>query len=428
MGSLTNPAATEYFGNDYYYPVPSVDLFDLKRDAKTAVILGAGPAGLIAALTLKDEGYDNVVILEKRDRFSRMNIINLHPESQCVLRRLNILGRFIERASLIKSHRNHVFCDGMKIYQFDDLAYEIAINPHQPFDADDVLDGFQNETLYSISLADLQDLLSKIACERGVEIQANTAAYLIFGSNGAYSVKAEVGESTRTIMIEAPDLIVIAEGGKSATFSTLGGNYLAKDGLWLNENWIFGHYQCNPDYGVSHLLFEFYAKGEDLIISNCIFLPLKNEVNIAVTVKDTDIPNWRIKEIISEQAIKILDASGIRSSENKIVWHSNKVVRITPKSADRCHFGKNVILIGDAVGTNSPVAALGGTLCTSAYSYALRELVRELEFLDPEVALTRYSHRAQSYVNRWHNRVGEIKQKIKLDIMQKAIFQRNGTR
>lgn len=422
MSGLDRAIVTEHSGNCYYHPVPSVSIGNPRADGKTAVILGAGPGGLIAALTLKDEGYANVIVLEKRASFSRMNIINLHPESQHVLKRLNILDRFIERASLIADHRNHIFSNGKEIYSFHDLAEELDINPDQPFDVEDVLGGFRNETLYSISIADLQDLLASVAVERGVKILGKANACLIPDSNSTYTVKADISESDKPIVITNPDLIVLAEGVNGDTFKSLGGKYLKKESLWPNECWVFGHYQCNPKFGFCHLLFEFYENHEDLAISNCIFLPQRNEVNIAVTVKDANISSSRIKEIIEEQAAKILDASGVTSTENKVVWHSNKAVRIAPKTADRCHFGRNVIVTGDAVGTNSPVAAFGGTLCTSAYSYALRQLAHDLESVGnhPELAIARYGYRVQSYAARWHHRVDEIRQKVNLDIRAKT--------
>jgi 2-polyprenyl-6-methoxyphenol hydroxylase-like FAD-dependent oxidoreductase len=193
-----------------------------------------------------------------------------------------------------------------------------------------------------------------------------------------------------------------------------------RESLWPNESWVFGNYKCDPGYAFSHLLFEFRGDCEDLTISNCIFLPLRKQVNIAVTVSNPDIPGWHIKDIIATQAAKILDDSGVRCSENRVAWHSNHGVRITSKTADRCHFGRNVVLLGDAMGANSPVAALGGTLSTSAYSYAIRHLIRDLEIFDAELALARYRSRAQSYVNRWHNKVTEIGRAVDLEIRHKT--------
>lgn len=421
MKDAGNLSGAEYSGESYAHPVPSSRIEGYVASKETVVVLGAGPGGLVAALTLKDEGYEDVVVLEKRKTFSRMNIINLHPESQHVLKRLNILDRFIERASLIVDHRNHVFADDREIYSFHDLGEELDINPDHPFDADDVLSGFRNETLYSISIADLQDLLAMIAVERGIKVLGGVEADLVAEDGGAYSVQAEV-DTGETLSIETPRLIVLAEGGNSSTFKSLGGSYLWKQSLWPGESWVFGHYRCEPQFGFCHLLFEFEDNYQDLTISNCIFLPQKGEVNIAVTVKNPDVQASQIKGIIEEQADKVLSASGVTSKTKHVAWHSNKAVRIVGKTAERCHFGTNVILAGDAVGTNSPVAAFGGTLCTSAYAYAIRELARDLDSdgVHPELALARYGYRVRSYATRWHHRVDEIRQRVLLDIKYKT--------
>jgi hypothetical protein len=110
----------EHSGDCAYYPIPSTGVGRLDRRGKTAVVVGAGPGGLTAALTIKEEGYENVIVFEKRSVFSRMNVVNLHPESLHIFERLNIVDRFLERASLIIDHRNHVFANGMELFNFRD--------------------------------------------------------------------------------------------------------------------------------------------------------------------------------------------------------------------------------------------------------------------------------------------------------------------
>ena len=180
-----------------------------------------------------------------------------------------------------------------------------------------------------------------------------------------------------------------------------------------------GNYKCHPTHGFSHLLFEFAEDCETLTISNCIFLPGKNEVNVAVTVDDPEIDGARIKALIAAQARKAMAAAGVPCTRHEVVWHSNHAVRIAPKSASRCHFGRNVVLAGDAAGSNSPVAALGCTLGTSAYSFALRRLLLDLE-ADPEAALARYDFLATTYVTRWHDKVAEIRRSVQADIRDKT--------
>jgi 2-polyprenyl-6-methoxyphenol hydroxylase-like FAD-dependent oxidoreductase len=157
------------------YAVPATELQRLQCHGRAAVVIGAGPAGLMAALTIRQEGYDSVIVLEKRSHFTRMNVVNLHPESLCVFMRLGLLDRFLETASRLVDHKNYVFVDGEALFNFSDHGFEAAVDPDARFDADDVLGGFTNETLYSINLADLQLLLATAALERGIQILAPVA-------------------------------------------------------------------------------------------------------------------------------------------------------------------------------------------------------------------------------------------------------------
>jgi 2-polyprenyl-6-methoxyphenol hydroxylase-like FAD-dependent oxidoreductase len=375
----------------------------------------------MAALTIRQEGYPNVIVFEKRTSFSRNNVVNLHPESLHVFQRLGILDRFLARASMLVDHGGHVFLDDIELFSFDDAGYHVEIDPDHSFDVEDVLNGFRNETLYSITLADLQDLLATVACERGVSIVSDARVELVPDRDGVHSLRAEIGEARLLLAVERPQLILIAEGVKSGSVAALGGKYLAKQSLWPNENWVFGNYRCRPSRGFSHLLFEFRAGCDDLTISNCIFMPLQRQVNVAVTVSDPDIPASSIEAIILAQAKKILHVADEDRSDGGLVWHSGRAVRIAPRSVDRCHFGKNVVVIGDALGANSPVAALGCTLATSAYAYAIRCLVRDLETDGAETALGRYAARAEACVERWHDKVNEIRRTIDQNIRHRAM-------
>jgi 2-polyprenyl-6-methoxyphenol hydroxylase-like FAD-dependent oxidoreductase len=101
----------------------------------------------------------------------------------------------------------------------------VDVNPDHSFDVDDVLNGFRNETLCSISLADLQDLLATIACERGIKIVSPAHARLVPGRDGIHSVWAAVGDSQASPVIDAAELIVIADGAKGEVCRALGGKY-----------------------------------------------------------------------------------------------------------------------------------------------------------------------------------------------------------
>lgn len=397
------------------YAVPATELQRLRCHGRTAVVIGAGPAGLMAALTIRHEGYDSVVVLEKRAHFTRMNVVNLHPESLCVFMRLGLLERFLETASRLVDHRNYVFVDGEEMFHFSDHGFEAAVDPDARFDADDVLGGFTNETLYSINLADLQHLLATAAVERGIQILAPVEGTVEPQGDGRHAVAVCQGEARRPLAVLHPRLVVLAEGARGMIVRELAGECGTAANLWPNENWVIGNVRCHPREGLSQLLFEFDRWCKGLTISNCIYLPKRGEVNLSVTVDDPRIEPAGISELVATQAAKTLAITGVPCDRHEPIWHSRHAVRITGRSARHCWIGRNVVLVGDSMGCNSPVAALGCTLSTSAHSYALRHLVHDLEGC-PEAALARYEERARACVARWHDKVAEIRAVVETDL------------
>jgi len=381
---------------------------------QTAIVVGAGPAGLIAALTLRQEGFADVAVFERRAAFTRGNVVNLHPESLHVLARLGVLPAFFERASRIVDHRNNVWADGVELYRFSDPGQPVTIDPDHPFEAADVADGFRNETLYSITLAELQSLLAAEASKRGIQVFARAPARVVPASSGVFSVRVEP-EAGAPFVVEGPDLVVVADGAKGTGAVELGLERSPGDGLWDGERWVFGNVRCEPHDGFSNLLFEFRGLDcDDVTITNSIFLPAKGEANVAVTVR-RDVSSAEAEALIAAQARKVLAIAGV-DGPGDVVWHTARPVEITATSARRVHFGRNVVVVGDACGSNSPVAALGGTLSTSAYSYALRCLVRDLAVSGHEAAFAAYARRVGAYVLRWHHRVAEVRQTLEAEL------------
>ncbi len=401
------------------YGVPSTDVQGLQCHGRAAVVIGAGPAGLMAALTIRHEGYDTVIVLEKRALFTRMNVVNLHPESLCVFSRLGLLDRFLATASRLVDHKNHLIVDGDELLRFSDHGFEAVVDPNARFDEDDVLGGFRNETLYSINLAELQHLLAQAALERGIQILSSVDGRLQPRGDGLHAVAVYQNEVGEPMAILHPRLVVLAEGAKGTMVRELTGDCDIGGTLWPNENWVFGNVRCHPQEGVSQLLFEFDRRCTKLTISNCIHLPKRREVNIAVTVDDPRIDPAGIRELVATQASKALEITGVPCGRYEPVWHSLRAVRIVARSARHCRIGRNVVLVGDCTGSNSPVAALGCTLSTSAYSYALRHLVHDLEGC-PEAALALYEERARACVARWHNKVDEIRAAVETDLPAKS--------
>jgi hypothetical protein len=153
-----------------------------------ALISGAGIAGLAASFELLARGF-NVVIVEKRGRFSRFNVINLNVETQAFLKKFNLLEKF-ERfvAAKIKEHR-YVLIDKAKSPQrlaLSDVS-ELRLDESISFEPENFKKLFEQDGIYSVPIEVLQTFLAENALEAGVikskdtsHIRANLAARFVF--------------------------------------------------------------------------------------------------------------------------------------------------------------------------------------------------------------------------------------------------------
>src|SRR5580704_13145584 len=83
----------QLFANSFETPF-SQEPFDI-RNKKVAVILGAGPAGLVAAKTLLlAKKHDLILIVEKRPVFNRLNLLSFFPESWPMIKMLGLEQEF----------------------------------------------------------------------------------------------------------------------------------------------------------------------------------------------------------------------------------------------------------------------------------------------------------------------------------------------
>jgi 2-polyprenyl-6-methoxyphenol hydroxylase-like FAD-dependent oxidoreductase len=67
--------------------------FFFRPKSPLAIISGAGISGLAASFEIRLRGYQ-VIIAEKRDCFSRFNVINLNVEAQRFLKKFHLLDEF----------------------------------------------------------------------------------------------------------------------------------------------------------------------------------------------------------------------------------------------------------------------------------------------------------------------------------------------
>lgn len=137
---------------------------------KTAVVSGAGIAGLVASLVLISRGY-RVMIIEKRDSFTRSNVINLDVDVQVFLRKFNLLEAFETHvAAKIKSHKIlHFTQSGGKVIDFNDMSddeskakssKEMDEAAKEGVDLTKMENVLSRDGYYSVTIKDLQNFLA----------------------------------------------------------------------------------------------------------------------------------------------------------------------------------------------------------------------------------------------------------------------------
>lgn len=385
---------------------------------KVALITGAGISGLTAAFELNAKGFD-VVVVEKRDTFSRSNIINLNMEVQPFLRKFNLLEEFeTSVAARIKDHQIVVFGkEGAQSLATSDVS-KLQFEGSLTKDPMKFKDLFTEDGIYSVHIKDLQAFLAQKAKKLGVQILNEAEVKIVNPLEKGRVSKVEITQknSSSSPLLLEPDLFFIAEGTRAPSAHQLGMANDSQDivnNVCSGENWIFGNlsYQGDKTFVISMII----TSQKTLQIANAIFNAKSQIVNVAVTSDEN--PNQEdINRLILTTAQKAFNYGGI-TEEPKILETVKQVVRITNRVASICS-KENVFRIGDAVGHSSPLAGLGGTLAMTLVPCTVEQLLDEYQKGSGELH-SNFKTYSQAYVNRWIDKSTFIKVAIQ------GIFQKN---
>jgi len=365
---------------------------------KLAVISGAGIAGLAASLVLIRNGY-KVVIAEKRDAFTRFNIINLDIDVQRFLKKFNLLEEF-ERdvAGKIKFHKYMLSTsEGMQHLGTTDVStLEESKIPFAPEFFEKL---FNEDGFYSVKILDIQNFLAKKALDAGVHIFGNVEIGARPDSN-QIKIKRFYDEIELN-----PSLLLIAEGAHSTTANQLGMESYQEINECSGESWIFGNivYNGNETFVVSVI----DTSHKNLEIANIIFNAKVHKVNVAITAKKCMSPE-SISEKILNIARQVFALQNIEEEPQLISVVSAPVNIVNEK---RYHYSRNrSFCIGDAAGHSSPLAGMGGTLGLTLVPATVEKLIEDSEAKSKatHVDFNKYS---DGYVSRWIGKSANIKRR-----------------
>jgi 3-oxoacyl-(acyl-carrier-protein) synthase/2-polyprenyl-6-methoxyphenol hydroxylase-like FAD-dependent oxidoreductase len=398
------PEQTSRSGYSFLYrsttPNPAPEEFS----SDSAVVIGGGPAGLMAALTLKKSGFDPVLVVEKRKRISRMHMITLYQQTLPYLKFIGVLAGVVARSSPIRHHDFYSNrCGRRTRYYSKTLKPELleGVDEHLDYAKERAVDHFAGESVLAISLADLQDALMREALDAGVLLTADVNATVERASAAdRWSVRVERNEdtggaATRTVVLD-PALIVIADGLKSQNAQRAGVEYDDTYSPRGTEYWYVFH--CTTDRRQSSLCYEF-SFNQQSELTDCafgLFYPQRSEFGVALYCASADPPSAAFLREKAEffAASQAARFDGIKWQTRRIEAHFTL--------ANRLAFD-NIVLAGDAAGTGSPNAGMGAVLGISAYPWALKEYCARVA-RNRQDAIAFYNDTATGYARNWQDR------------------------
>ncbi|KFF43092.1 hypothetical protein JH25_04685 [Pseudomonas sp. BRG-100] len=367
---------------------------------KRGVVLGAGPAGLVAALTLAANGFEQVYVVEKRTAINRMQMVTLYPHTLPYLKSIGVLDAVARRAARIVRHDFYLNSAGQRTRYFSrELPAGIldSIDASMAYGDETVAELFVGESVMAISLADLQAVLMEQACARGVRFIADHQATVVADDSrpATWQVLLSATAGAPSFPLDA-DLVVVADGARSAVAQAAGIECTLLQTPQGSESWYVFH--CASEVATSRLSYEFAFDSRGRL-DHCAFglaYPVRKEFGVAFY---SSTPTPPALELLLDKADFFAKSWGVE--HQGINWLTQRIA-VHHSRAERVVDG-NLLLVGDAAGTGSPNAGLGSGLAISAYGWALNEYCRRAA-TDREAAADFYQAAASRYPLAWQSR------------------------
>lgn len=297
----------------------------------SVIIVGAGPGGLIMALTLASYGIPYLLIEKTEERSPFTKALTLQPRTLEILDSLSLLEPLLAKGNKIS--KTNFWKNGTKICSFNYEEIPSRCN-----------------FLLSITQPEVEKILESALYERGGKIHRGWECVEVLPSSSGSQVTLQNVHTEAEEIVEAP-FCVAADGGKSRIRSLLlkkGLLSLEKQGRY-KTNFIMGDFTI-PDYPFSRTERQTFFYANQL----CAFIPMVgSDVRIvAFGLKKETTPEPLLEEF--QNIVKQVTSEKLDLSLGK--WLN----RFYPARfiVDSLRVG-SLFFIGDAGHIISPIGAQG---------------------------------------------------------------------
>jgi 2-polyprenyl-6-methoxyphenol hydroxylase-like FAD-dependent oxidoreductase len=396
----------------YEWPVPfSQNSLNISTQ-KVAVVLGAGPAGLLAAQALLKSGkHQQIIIVEKRQTFSRFNFVNFFPESWPMLHELNVAEDFMKVSTPMEFLHFHS--------EANKQATDILLDDGSPLDSFNykgkVLDilNMPKAGLHVVNLAELQHQLSTSLVKNNKIFLINGTAAINNNTDSNFhdiEITQNINEYDTQKYSLTPDLIIVAEGAHSASRNNLSiqFNTVLKKQFWCSGSVSLKDTRENPRQFLQVLD---VIRDEKPNVRNFGIFQVRNSELFLV---GTAAAHESVDQCLQRNAWELINAANQRDGlaslaiamdKIEVIEKSQDIIEITPSKADKFYSNNNLIIFGDAAGNGTPKGGIGFSLVTGVYSQALLDLLAVWELTGRQEILETYAQRVSEIVDYWHTKI-----------------------